>query len=140
MSLLFSTAAKNAGQIKFEEALEARLAIANGGALQYWNATSTPTADGAITGTLLAELQLSAVAFTVSGGTATANTISDDESIDATGVANYVRVVDSSGNPVVGGDLGLTGSGATFEVADAAFTQNLKAACSSLYFTLPVWN
>ncbi len=71
---------------------------------------SRPATGGAQT-TLLATLDLGYVfAAGASGGDLTANSISDDTSAAATGTATWFRITDSSGDFIMDGDVGTSGS------------------------------
>lgn len=82
------------------------------GLLRLYDGTRPATADTAVsTQTLLAELTLSDPSFPAASGTPgsmVANTITDDPSANASGTATWFRIVDSGGNAVVDGDVGLT--------------------------------
>lgn len=84
------------------------------GKLRVYNGTR-PATGGAVT-TLLAELTMSDPSFpAAAAGTMSANAITGDSSADASGTATWFRVVDSAGNHVMDGDVGITGSGADLE-------------------------
>ncbi len=71
---------------------------------------SRPATGGAAT-TLLSTLNLGYVfAAGASGGDLTANAISDDTSAAATGTATWFRITDSSGDFIMDGDVGTSGS------------------------------
>ncbi len=71
---------------------------------------SRPATGGAQT-TLLSTLDLGYVfAAGASGGDLTANAISDDTSAAATGTATWFRITDSSGDFIMDGDVGTSGS------------------------------
>lgn len=111
--------------------------LLNGGFLEIWSG-SQPALNGALTGTKLAKLSLSATAFgsaTASGGTvtATANAITSSAAL-ATGTAGYFALLKSDDSTVV-----LTGSvgtsGADLNVNTTAVTSGVNVSCSSLTIT-----
>lgn len=78
-------------------ALNAQLALLNGGSLKIYSGSEPATTATALTSqTLLAECPLSATAFaTTSTATATANAITSDAA-NASGTATFYRAYDSS--------------------------------------------
>lgn len=75
-------------------------------------AGTRPATGGAVT-TLLAELAMSDPSFPVAVSgvlTAAVDSISDDTSADATGVASWFRIVDSADNFVLDGSAGTSGT------------------------------
>lgn len=119
-------------------AADAVTALANGGKLRIYSGTKPANADTALSGnTLLAELALSSTAFgSASNGVATANSITDDSSANASGTASFFRVFKSDGTTAVfdgtvgtsGADLNLNStsisSGATVSVSSLTYTQS----------------
>lgn len=84
-------------------------ADAGAGSLRIYDGTR-PATGGAVT-TLLAQLALTdPVAPAASGGVVTFSSIADDTSADATGTATWFRLHDNSGDFVVDGDVGTSGS------------------------------
>jgi hypothetical protein len=101
-------------------AVDAVAALCNSGTLKIYTGSQPTDANTAVGAqTLLATLTLSATAFPASSAsgsagskvvTATANTITDDSSADATGTAAWFRVLKSDGTTVVfDGSVGTTG-------------------------------
>jgi hypothetical protein len=96
-----------------ETEMNAGLALANNGFLNIYSG-SQPALNGAVTGTLLASLPLSATAFanaTATAGTvsAAANTITT-ENASATGTAAYCTLMASNGTTIIGTyTVGTTG-------------------------------
>ena len=99
--------------------------------------------DTAETGTLLAELLMSAVAFGAAvdgdpGGELTAAAITDDSSADATGTAAYFRMRnDNSGTPddVADGEIGTSGS--DLNLNTVAITISATVSITSMVMTMP---
>ena len=106
----------------------------------YESSGTPPDVDVAPNGTLLAELTMSDPAFgnAAADGTATASTITADSDANATGTADYFRVVDSDGTTVYQGTVGGPSSGADLELsASAAITLNQTVEISSLTLQVP---
>lgn len=109
----------------------------NGALLRIYDGTRPATGAAITTQTLLAELTCGTpFAGAASGGTLTANAISDDTSANASGTATWFRVVKSDGTTfVMDGDVGTSGSdlnldstsivaGGTVSVTSFAITDN----------------
>lgn len=122
-------------------ALDAGCALANGGFLDIYNGTQPGDAETAVsTQTKLAHLGLNATAFAASVvtgatgarvATATANTITDDTSADATGTASWFRVTKSTGVAVFDGSVGAVGDTADLLLASTSIVAGEDVAISS---------
>lgn len=118
------------------DALTARL---NSGFLQFFTGAQ-PALDGALTGTLLASLALSATAFaasTASAGTvtATANAITSANA-SATGTAGYFALLRSDGVTVE--ETGTVGTSASdMNMNTTAFVSGVNVSVSALTITQP---
>jgi hypothetical protein len=92
---------------------------------------------------LLAELTLSNPAFggavdASPGGRATASTITDDSSANATGTAAWFRVVQGGGNTgVIDGDVSATGGGGDLQLNSTAIQSGAQVSITSWTFTVP---
>lgn len=87
-------------------------------------------------GTLLATLPMSDPAFgSAVGGTATANAITSDTNIAATGTAGHFRAKDSNGVTVLQGSCGTTGADINFD--SVSFIAGGTCAITSLTLTQP---
>jgi hypothetical protein len=87
-------------------------------------------------GTILASLALANPAFGASsGGIATAGTISDDLSADATGTAATFELRNAAGTVVITGTCGLTGE--ALNLNTLSIVTGTKVSVSSLTVTLP---
>ena len=108
MALGFTATARNNRLDEITALIDAGTA----GLLRIYDGTRPANADTAVGGqTLLAELTMNATSFpAASGGSMTANAITDDSSANANGTASWFRIVDSAGNAVVDGDVGTSGS------------------------------
>lgn len=110
-------------------------AIGASGFLRIYDGTPPANADTALSGnTLLAELALSATAFAAaSGGTMSANAISDDTAANATGTASFFRLVTSGGTAIVQGSVGA-GSG-DLDLNTVSITINANVSVTSMVIT-----
>lgn len=95
--------------------------------------TNTTDADS---GTLLATLALSATAFgSASNGVATANSITSDTNVDASGTAAHFRAKSGAGTTILQGTVGTSGADINFN--SVTFVAGGTAAVSSLTVTVP---
>jgi hypothetical protein len=131
MALSLAVARKN-------EALDAIRDNANSGKLRVYNGTPPATADTALSSnTLLAEATMNATAFgAASGGVITANSITQDSSIDATGTASFFRIYESDGTTIFCQGTVAT-SAADMIVGTVSFVAAAIFTCSSLTITHP---
>jgi hypothetical protein len=124
--------------------VDALCAKANGGTLKIYTGTQPTDANTAIGAqVLLGTLTMNATAFaaSVASGsagskvvTATANTISDDTSADATGTAAWFRILKSDGTSIVmDGSVGT--SGCDLNLATTAIVAGADLAVTSLTVT-----
>jgi hypothetical protein len=113
-------------------------ALLNSGHLRIYTG-SQPALNGAVSGTLLADLTFGATAFAGSSAsagtvTATANSITADSSADATGTAGYFALVKSDGTTVVAtGTVGT--SGADLNLNSTAISAGAAVSVSSFTIT-----
>lgn len=95
------------------------------------------------TQTLLAELTCNDPAFGNAadddpGGKATANSISDDTSANASGTAAWFRAETSSGNAVIDGDVSSTGAGTgDLQLDSTSISSGATVAVTSWTVTMP---
>lgn len=109
---------------------------AGAGSLLVLTGTAPTNTTDADTGTLLATLPLSDPAFGAgSNGVATANAITSDTSIDATGTAGYWRIKDSDGEVHAQGTCGTSGADINFN--SVSFVAGGTCSISSLTMTQP---
>jgi hypothetical protein len=106
MALAFAVATRN----NMLDAITTDIdAGAGAGLLRIYDG-SRPATGGTAT-TLLAELTLTdPAAAAASSGVLTFSSITSDSSANATGTATWFRIVDSSSNMVIDGDVGTSGS------------------------------
>lgn len=128
-----STAARNA-------ACDAIVDLVDGGAgagtLQIRTGAAPTAPSDADTGTLLATLTFSDPAFgAASSGVATANSITSDTNVDATGTAAHYRVKDSNSTVIWQGNVSTSGADINFD--SVSFVAGGTAAISSLTVTVP---
>ena len=107
--ITLSTAAKNAVLTAINDALNGGTGAAT---IKIYTGTKPAGPDTAITTqTLLGTLTCSDPAGSVTSGTLTFGSITQDSSADATGTATWARLADSSGTAVVDIDVTATGGG-----------------------------
>jgi hypothetical protein len=117
--------------------LDALAALANSGYIRIYDGTQPATPETSTSDTLLAELRFASTAFgSASGGIITANAITDDSDINASGTAAWFRVLKSDGTTVLwDGTVGT--SGADMILATVALVQHAVLQITSLTYTLP---
>ena len=126
-------------------AVDAVAALCNTGTLKIYTGTQPTDANTALGAqTLLATLTLSSTAFGASSAsgsagskivTATANTITDDSSADATGTAAWFRVLKSNGTSIVmDGSVGT--SGCDLNLATTSIVSGADVAITSFTITM----
>lgn len=95
--------------------------------------TNTTDADS---GTLLATLTFSTTAFGAgASGVATADAITSDSSVDATGTAAHFRIKNAAGTVIAQGSVGTSGADLNFD--SVSFIAAGTCAITSLVFTMP---
>lgn len=106
----------------------------NSGTLKIYSGTPPANADAALSGnTLLATLTFGSTAFAAaSGGSKTANAITQDSDAPATGVATFYRCLTSGAAVVYQGSVGVTGSGESLILPTTTINQHDIVQCSSL--------
>ena len=126
-------------------AVDAVAALCNSGTLKIYDGSQPTDANTAVGAqTLLATLTLGSTAFgssSASGSagskivTATANSITDDTSADATGTAAWFRVLKSNGTSIVfDGTVGT--SGADLNLATVSIVSGADVAITSFTITM----
>lgn len=133
MALNFKTAVA-----RRNAALDNILANGNSGYLRIYDGTQPTDADTAIGAqVLLAELQLNATAFAAaSGGSASANAITQDSSANASGTATWFRCFASNGTTVLfDGSVGA--SGCNLNLNSVAISAGAAVQVTSLTITFP---
>lgn len=132
MALELATAVRNAACDAIVDAIDA----GGAGTIQIRTGAQPASPNDAASGTLLATLTFSATAFgAASSGTATANAITSDTNVDATGTAGYARILSGGGSTIADMDIG-EGAG-TLSFDETAFVAGGTAAISSLTITVP---
>jgi hypothetical protein len=98
-----------------------------------------PTNPGdADSGTLLATCTMSDPAFGAADtGVATANSVSSDTSVDASGTPGHFRIKDSDGVVIGQGTVTITGGGGDFTFDSVTWIEGGTVAVSSLTITVP---
>tara|TARA_R110000751_G_scaffold93925_3_gene183339 strand:- start:587 stop:1003 length:417 start_codon:yes stop_codon:yes gene_type:complete len=137
MAVKISTSARNA-------ACDAVVGKIDGGSANssgYIEIRTSPRAaspQAAASGTLLASLNFSNPAFQSSvNGVSKANTIADDSSIDATGVAAWFRFYDRDSNSVIDGTITIVGGGGDLEFNNIQFVKEGSAQVHEFSITMP---
>lgn len=106
------------------------------GTLVIFGAACPTNADDADSGTVLATLTFSATAFgNASNGVATANTITQDSSADATGTAACFRVKSGAGTVIFQGAVGTSGAQLNLVTTSIVATQPVQV--TSFSYTQP---
>jgi hypothetical protein len=103
------------------DALLAQLNLGSGPAtLKVYDGVQPVSADDALSGnTLLATLTFSdPAASSALGGVLTFDAIAEEPMASASGMATFVRVEDSDGNPVFDGNVGTSDALVTFNTTD----------------------
>lgn len=127
-----TTAARNAAA----DAVVDLVDVGGAGSLRIYSGTAPADANASLSGnTLLAQLAMSATAFgSASSGVATAATITQDSSADATGTATFFRVLAGNGTTVVfQGEVGT--SGANLNLNTTSIVSGAAVSVSSLTYT-----
>lgn len=128
-----STAARNAAADAVVDLVDAG---AGAGVIEIRTGAAPATANDADSGTLLATLTFSDPAFgAASSGVATASSITQDSSADATGTAGHFRVKDSNGNVVFQGSVGT--SGAVMNLVTTSITAGQPVQITSFTYAQP---
>ena len=110
----------------------------NSGTLNIYSTPQPATGDTAVSGTLLATCTFAASAFgAASGGVATAAAITKDSDADATGDAEWFRVLTTGGAPVFDGTVGV-GSGFDCNVPTVSVVQHAEFSVTSMTITEPL--
>jgi hypothetical protein len=119
MALSFITALRNSRLDQINTAVGASSVI------RIYSGTPPANAGTALSGnTLLAELACSATAFSAaSGGTLTANAVSNDASANNSGTATFFRHETSGGSAVLQGTVGTSGADLNLNVVTIAALQ-----------------
>lgn len=109
---------------------------ASAGTIEIRTGSQPTNADDADTGTLLATLTFSDPAFGgASNGVATASSITQDSSADATGTAGYFVVKDSDGTKKFTGAISTSGS--DMNLVTTSITAGQPVQITSFTFTVP---
>ena len=109
------------------------------GTIKIYTGTQPASADDGIGGaTLLGTLTFSKPsAPAASGGVLTFNSITQDDSADATGTATWARIADSAGNTVFDCDVTATGGGGTITLNTTSIVAGGPIVITSFTITVP---
>lgn len=132
-----SLAARNAAGNAIVNLVDAGSTYPNG-YFEIRTGTKPATPQDGASGTLLATLSFSFPAFgSFASGSATANAISPDTNVDATGTAGWFRVYDRNGNAVFDGTVTITGGGGDIEFDNVNFIAAGTVQITSMTITMP---
>ena len=134
MAIAISLLAANAGL----DAITALINAGGAGAIKIYTGSAPATPETAASGTLLATLPMSATSFgAAASAVATANSITNDSNIDATGTAAHFRIYANggSGNCILQGTVSTSGADLNFN--SVAFVAGGTCAISSMTLTDP---
>jgi len=113
------------------------------GRIRIYDGTQPANPDTAPGATLLAELNMSAppafgaAAMNGNFAEATANTITDDTSADATGTATWFRYVDRDAGGVVDGDVSDTGGAGDLKLNSTSISAGAQVSITSAVIRVP---
>lgn len=110
--------------------------VGGAGAISIFTGAAPTNTTDPDSGTLLATLPMSNPAFgSASAGVATANAITSDTNVAATGTAGHFRMKNGSGTVVFQGTVGTSGADINFN--SVSFLAGGTCAISSLVYTKP---
>ena len=132
-NFVISDAARNAACNALVDLIDA----AGAGTLKIYTATQPAGPGTAISDqTILATLTFSATAFgNAAAGVATADTITSDTSVDASGTAAWFRIATGAATAIFDGSIGTSGCDINFD--SVTFVAGGTAAISALTITVP---
>jgi hypothetical protein len=140
--MAYATRLSNAAAILMCDALVDKIDVGSGTAcIKIYDGTQPANPDVAVsTQTLLATLNLANPAFGAAvdanpGGRATANSITDDSSADATSTATWFRCLNRNGDAVIDGTVGTTGC--DMNLNSAAITTGAAVSVTAWTVTVP---
>lgn len=108
------------------------------GEIRFYTASMpADTTVGITSQTLLGTCVCSDPAGVESGGTLTFSAIDSDTSADATGIAAWVRIVDSAGTVCMDLDVSVTGGGGCVQMPTTSIVAGGPIAFTSFTITLP---
>lgn len=133
---LAQTKLTNASASAAADAVVDRIDVGGAGTLVIFGSACPTNADDADSGTVLATLTFSATAFgAASNGVATANSITQDSSADATGTAACFRVKSGAGTTIFQGAVGT--SGAQLNLITTSITAGQPVQVTNFTYTAP---
>jgi hypothetical protein len=137
MTVSISTQARNDAGDSIVDLIDVGSANPNG-YIEIRTGAKPASPQTAATGTLLSTLSFSLPAFgNFTNGTTTSNSISEDTSVDATGVAGYFRFYDRDGAAVIDGEITVTGGGGDIEFDNINFIIGGVVSISTITVTMP---
>ncbi len=137
MAISISLLARNASGNAIVTLIDNGSANPNG-FMEIRTGSKPATPQDSATGTLLATLSFSNPAFgSFSGGAATANAISPDTSVDATGLASWFRIYNRDSQAVLDGTITATGGGGDLEFDNVNFIESGTVQITSMTIAMP---
>jgi hypothetical protein len=137
MTINISTQARNDAGDAIVDLIDTGSTVSNG-YLEIRDGQKPVNPQTAASGVLLATLQLSNPAFrSFTNGVSQANTIADDTSVDATGVASWFRIYNRASQAIMDGDITISGGGGDIEFDNLNFIQGGVVTITSLTATMP---
>jgi len=131
MTLAIADAIRNSMLDEITAAIDAGV---SGGFLRVYDGVQ-PAKAGTVTN-LLAEMTFSVTSFlAATGGSMTANAITDETSAPAAGTATWFRIVDSSGAFVCDGTVTVTSGGGDLELNTVTISVGLVVSVTSCVLT-----
>ena len=136
----------NAAAIEANDAVTALIDVGSAdvtGDIKIYDSSVPADADAALGGaTLLAELDMTDPAFGAAGddtpgAIATAASITDDSSADATGTATFFRVTNRDNLAVIQGSVTATGGGGDMELNTVSIVASAVVSISAFTFFTP---
>lgn len=134
MATRLATASRNS----MVDGLTALINSGGAGTIDIRTGSQPASANDAATGTLLATLTFSGTAFGASsGGTATANAITQDSSADATGTAGWARIKSGGGATIFDVAVTATGGGGELQLNTVSIISGGPVQITAFTLTQP---
>jgi hypothetical protein len=137
MTISLSTKIRNATCNNIVDSIDQGTTVLNG-YIEIRDGDRPATPQNSATGKMLATLFFSSPAFGEAvNGTAVANSITADTSINATGIATWFRIYNRNNEVQMDGDITLTGGGGDIEFDDVTFIEGGTAIINELIGVVP---
>lgn len=131
MALSYTTTLRNNRMDEVTTLIDADVGA---GSLRIYAGTPPASVNAALSGnTLLAQLPLTdPAAGAAASGLLTFSAITDDSSADATGTASFFRLLDNSGDAVVQGTAGTSGTDLILDTASITAGQTVSVTSATI--------